>query len=222
MEQTNNGSRVPDLTSVLKTLSSFNEPESRQQTPTTGPPRAIISTPRYEQPINSTDASAIITWPAALRHVMRTVAQNENTQSRIRQLISTQHRHEKDWWKGREKLLANQKSRSENKKKLDNVLRAIGGKVTNEPHMDVPQDDQSEIQIYDEKVYKGSIEMSRALHAELRAMGIPFFAINQQLVRADIDSSKDKPNEARRYISTDEVRSLQLRMLELLRDLCKE
>lgn len=71
---------------------------------------------------NTPDASTIVTWPAALKHVMRTVSQNEALQSKIRRLIRSQHDHEKQWWKGREALIAKQKARVEKKKKLDEVL----------------------------------------------------------------------------------------------------
>jgi hypothetical protein len=53
---------------------------------------------------------------------MRTVAQNEDIQRRIRFLIQRQHDHEKQWWKGREVLLQKQKSRKEKKRELDEVL----------------------------------------------------------------------------------------------------
>ena len=62
------------------------------------------------------------TWPAALRYVMRTVGQDEETQLRIRGFIRSQHSHERQWWKGREALLQRQQGRGEKKKQLDAVL----------------------------------------------------------------------------------------------------
>ncbi|EAL87065.1 conserved hypothetical protein [Aspergillus fumigatus A1163] len=69
------------------------------------------------------DSSSITTWAAALRHVMREVSQNEDTQRRIRRLIQSQHDHERQWWQGREALLKKQKARVEKKKELDAVLQ---------------------------------------------------------------------------------------------------
>lgn len=60
---------------------------------------------------------------------MRTVAQNEVLQARIRRLIETQNEHERKWWDAREALLTKQKTRAERKKKLDEVLRSVGGSV---------------------------------------------------------------------------------------------
>ena len=68
------------------------------------------------------DTSTITTWPTALRYVMRTVAQNESIQQRIRWLMQRQYDHEKQWWQGREALLRKQASRIEKKKELDAVL----------------------------------------------------------------------------------------------------
>jgi hypothetical protein len=60
---------------------------------------------------------------------MKTVARNESLQSRIRHLIRTQHQHERQWWEARQALIAKQKMRAEKKKKLDEVLRSVGGAV---------------------------------------------------------------------------------------------
>jgi hypothetical protein len=73
-------------------------------------------------PSSVLDSSSITTWPAALRHVMRAVSQNEDAQRRIRRLIQSQHDHERQWWQGREALLKKQKARVEKKKELDAVL----------------------------------------------------------------------------------------------------
>jgi hypothetical protein len=80
-------------------------------------------------PSSIADSSSITTWPAALRHVMREVSQNEDAQRRIRRLIQSQHDHERQWWQGREALLKKQKARVEKKKELDAVLRSVGAPV---------------------------------------------------------------------------------------------
>lgn len=78
---------------------------------------------QQQQPaVKTVDISTITTWPAALRHVMRTVGQNESIQQRIRFLIQRQHDHEKQWWRGRVALVEKQKARAEKKKELDEVL----------------------------------------------------------------------------------------------------
>lgn len=78
--------------------------------------------PSTKQTGDMVDSSTITTWPAALRYVMRTVAQNEDMQRRIRRLIQSQHDHEKQWWQGRETLVKKHRTRVEKKKELDAVL----------------------------------------------------------------------------------------------------
>lgn len=128
-----------DLNSVLYTLSSLTAPgitsrsASSSQTGTPDPRQArrervytpresTPSTPRKPSNTPAIDPSTITTWPAALRYVMRTVGQNEETQLRIRGLIHSQHNHERQWWKGREALLERQQARGDKKKELDAVL----------------------------------------------------------------------------------------------------
>ncbi len=80
------------------------------------------------------------------------------------------------------------------------------------------------------KVYKASIDMAKAMTAELMNLGVPFFGMKSDVLRtrpkkearsgyeglADVaKSNEDKLGE-------DELMKLQKRMLELLEDLCKE
>ncbi|KAM5478925.1 hypothetical protein McanCB56680_006008 [Microsporum canis] len=253
MESQSNG--TPDLAAVLKTLSSFNTPQPGQpQTNSTSQPasdRRLDNTNRTHTPFQansvlllngqesrsgpqgkgSVDPSTITTWPAAIKYVMKTVAQNETVQYRIRRLIASQHEHERSWWQGRQTLLAKQKARAGNQKKLDEVLYDPSfrlrymdtRKVTKEQK---PAEDELEIKRYDEKVYKASVEMSKALHSELKALGVPFFATKQELIQpvSSDDNSKlaEVNGSAETCITEEETRQLRLRMLELLQDLCKD
>jgi Protein of unknown function (DUF2458). len=129
-----------DLNSVLSTLSNLasqGQGSSNQHVPTPIHPPKIISSksklsedpqppqPRITRPFTSTsasDSSTITTWPAALKHVMRTVGQNEETQARIRGVIRSQHRHEQQWFQAREALLKQQQGRPAKQRELDAVL----------------------------------------------------------------------------------------------------
>ncbi|KMP04530.1 hypothetical protein CIHG_07738 [Coccidioides immitis H538.4] len=260
------GSQVPDLASVLKTLSSFVPAQARQAPdnrnenharprslnddydPLHFSPLAVVDgaalpyaeppSERHQYPCSHSstpapfdslpDPSSITAWPAALKFVMKAVAQNEAIQSKIRRLIRSQHDHEKKWWEAREALLAKQKTRAQKKEKLDEVLRSVGGAITTGPEMTTPAEDAAEVETYDRKVYSAMSSMSRALDAELRELGIPFFAIRHGLVHpqstipdekghAKLPSGNSKDN-----LSMEELRSLQKRMFDLLEDLCKE
>ena len=121
-----------DLNSVLQTLSSLaSQPIIPQNTVVGSTPRPVSEYQTPRQPPSSApqkastttvDPTTITSWPAALRHVMRTVGQSEEIQLRIRGLIRSQHSHEQQWWKGREALLHKQQVRGDKKKELDAVL----------------------------------------------------------------------------------------------------
>ncbi|EEH44100.1 uncharacterized protein PADG_00389 [Paracoccidioides brasiliensis Pb18] len=230
---------IPDLASVLKTLSAYVPPVPNQS----GPPlnsaiqvsgqnlysrAAPISihetqaqTPQQLDPTaNLPDPSTIIVWHAALKYVMKTVAHNETIQSNIRRLIRSQHDHEKQWWEGRIALVAKQEGRAAKKKQINEVLRSVGGVVANDSDGPTPEDDKLELETYDRKVYKALTSMSNALDAELRALGIPFFTTQRRLLVLPSDPPSDPGSSGR--LTPDELKNLRLRMLQLLEDLCKD
>ncbi|PGH05686.1 hypothetical protein GX51_02846 [Blastomyces parvus] len=227
-----------DLASVLRTLSAY-APATIDQSRLQNPPvessnqnlhTREIPTSRHSpldqnslhlnQPSNLPDPSTITSWPAALKYVMKTVAQNEATQSRIKKLIRTQHDHEKQWWEGRQALLSKQACREAKRKQLDDVLRSIGGAVAKDSDPPSAEDDKIELDTYDKKVYRALTTMSKALDVELRALGIPFFTINPKLVASSSNSVSD--SHSSELLKPDELKALQLRMLQLLEDLCKD
>ncbi|OXV09171.1 hypothetical protein Egran_03067 [Elaphomyces granulatus] len=191
------------------------------------------------------DPSLIITWPAALKYVMKTVTQNESVQAKIRRMIQSQHDHEKKWWQGRVALMEKQATRAEKKKRIDEVLRSVGAPVdatTTKNELPSAEENERELKHYDAKVYKTSVDLAKAVDSELRSLNIPFFAIKHSLVVVVATTTtttttlteKDEKNpksetvalavaaEKKDTISKDELLVLQRRMLELLENLCKE
>lgn len=73
-----------------------------------------------------------------------------------------------------------------------------------------------ELAYYDAKVYKAAADLSRTTEAELRRLGVPFFAIDESLV------AKEKEETAEGKVSKEELAVLKRRMLELLQDLCRD
>ncbi|PLB54269.1 hypothetical protein P170DRAFT_442390 [Aspergillus steynii IBT 23096] len=194
------------------------ESESNRSNPeTTSQPRSRTS----GNPAGSIeDTSSISTWPAALRHVMRAVSQNEDLQRRIRWLIQRQHDHEKQWWQGRDALLKKQRARVDKKKELDEVLRSVGAPVDNTKQISTAEEDEAELKRYDSKVYRASRQMAEAMAAELRGLQIPFFSIKPGLV--DSSSETNSHPLSGEILTREELSGLQRRILELLQDLCKE
>ncbi|KAI5299819.1 hypothetical protein KEM56_002948 [Ascosphaera pollenicola] len=168
------------------------------------------------------DPSTITTWPVALKHVMKTVGQNDELQGIIRKLIRLQHDSENKWWSERNELLEKQHSRAGKQKQLDDALRAIGGAVSKT--VPTPEEDQKELNDYDQKIYRELVSLSRMLDRDLRSLRIPFFAIHHDLVRPS-DASHPAPATdvtTKKFITPQKLGDLQKRMLELLEDLCKD
>ncbi|KAJ5553183.1 hypothetical protein N7494_002561 [Penicillium frequentans] len=230
-------SNPPDLNSVLQALSSLASQGSSSGTPQSASLQPHVTRPARVEPSHTLrpahsntpkpstptiDPSTITTWPAALRYVMRTVGQNEETQLRIRGLIRSQHNHERQWWKGREALLQRQGARGDKQKELDAVLRSIGAPVESKEGS-TTEEDQAELTNYDTKIYKASVQMVDALTAELRGHQIPFFVLKKSLVRGSASSEElNGTSDVEPKLSKSDLIDLQRRMLQLLEDLCKE
>ncbi|KAJ5242442.1 Protein of unknown function DUF2458 [Penicillium citrinum] len=224
VQNTSTSTSTATSTSTPTPHPSSSHPEYPQQRTQPRQPRESNPAPRHSDvpPKQSTtsNASTITTWPAALRHVMRTVGQNEETQLRIRGLIRSQHTHEQQWWRNREALVSRQQSRGEKKKELDAVLRSIGAPV-DEKAITTTKEEKAELDTYDTKVYQASAKMANALISELRSMDIPFFALKQSLIlESDHPETTSEPGNTK--LSRSELVDLQRRMLGLLEDLCKE
>jgi len=159
---------------------------------------------------------------------MKTVARSDAIQMRIRKLIQVQHEHEKQWWEGRKALVERQSARAEGQKKLDDVLRSVGGMVPPSNLGQTPEDHAAELKRYDMKVYRASTEMAKAMSTELKTLGVPFFGMNPELVMrqsndpAEGDYDTNDGGGGARKLKEGELMTLQRRMLELLEDMCKE
>ncbi|KAL2067347.1 hypothetical protein VTL71DRAFT_1772 [Oculimacula yallundae] len=246
----NNQQGPPDLASVLRTLAGLApQAQSQQDQPTTQNQNPIhfeqpqqVWRPTHEEarqiPRSTTptepppqkvavDPATIIEWSAGLRCVMKSVARNENITNDIRRMMKVQREHEEQWWNGREMLIEKQKARKEGQKKLDDVLKAVGGAVTpgfNSNHAD---DHDKELQTFDMKVYKAQLLMVKEMTAKLRSLGVPFFGTRSELVRpmgkeADVSSGKLESEAGKGMIDEVELIKLQRRMLVILEDLCSD
>ena len=113
-------------------LSELEEGEYEPEASLDVRPSTILEPPAKVQPVRNipspvpkqpvVDATSITTWPAALRHVTKTVARSESIMARIRKLIEVQHQHECQWWEGRKALIQKQKDRVEGRRKVEEVL----------------------------------------------------------------------------------------------------
>ena len=239
----------PPLEDILRTLSRFSStplngqntaPETVETSLTPSEPQnssaevqsrqaAFTSQQSSAAPVSKgpqVDPSTITSWPQALKYVVSDLSQNGAASSRIKTLIHSQQRHEKQWWTGRENLTAKQKGRGEGKKKADDLLRLLGSKPdatsgSFKGQSTEAEAERKELEVYDNKVYKALSEMSRAMDGELRGLGIPFFAIKHELVdvkatSGDNASGLSSTERSTAVLGRDELLTLQKQMLQLL------
>ncbi|MCJ1228314.1 hypothetical protein MMC12_004975 [Toensbergia leucococca] len=177
------------------------------------PPLSKPSTPlpnptRHATPLPP--PKPITTFPPALRHTLRLLSQNPHLLPRLKALISTHHTHERQWWAGRLALLQKQRDRVESKRKLDDVLKAVGGlinPITHEAPPSTTPTTNPELALYDSKVHRACTDMVRATSTELREMGIPFFGAREELGGG---------------VGEEEFAKLRGKMLGFLEELCQE
>lgn len=224
----------PHLASILQDLAQFTQSASRNQcqppeaAPTsssnavhaasvakrTSGPSLVTPTqdPRKRPTTPQADSSGITEWSPAVKYVMNTLSKNSETTSKIKRLIKNQHDNERQWWAGREALIAKHKGRVESKKKADDLLRSLGGSNGHgaEISSSTVVEEKAELERYDKKVYAALGEMVAATDRELTMLRVPFFAIKHDLVQ--------KSKGSNGVLSKTELVELQKKMLQLLED----
>lgn len=190
-------------------------PPQQQQQQLQPQPTTQTPPPQKPPPPPGPPPSTITTYPPALRHTTHLTTSSPTFTTRIRHLICTQHTHERQWWSQRQTLLSTLSSRDEKKKKLDSVLESIGGKLgTTGGGGELSP--EKEVEIFDRKVLRACREMEKEMRRELRALEVPFFCIKEDLILG-----KGEEGEKGK-ITQVELGKLQMRMIELLEDLCGE
>ncbi|KAI9050973.1 hypothetical protein LZ554_005083 [Drepanopeziza brunnea f. sp. 'monogermtubi'] len=145
----------------------------------------------------------------------------------IRHMMKVQKEHEEQWWNGREMLIEKQKARREGQKKLDDVLKAVGGAVTGGFATNSPDEFAREVETFDLKVYKAQLQMVKEMNAKLRSLGVPFFGTRVELVRPigkenSATSGMPDSKAEKGMIDEAELVQLQRKMLAILEDLCSD
>jgi hypothetical protein len=203
-----------------------NRAQNQGRVSTPQPPveslRSKTSNPKYDVP----DASTITTWPAALKHVTRHLASNEKVANRVKHLINESHKHEREWWAGREAIVDRHQGKSGTSQQVSAILQSLGAKdvpapapVAFEPSTEKKKRvDDAELKAYDEKVYNALCAMTADFDRQLREMGVPFYAIKHELVILK-DGPEKTPGEHKGKIDKGELRELQKRMSQTLEDL---
>jgi hypothetical protein len=227
-------SQNPQLASILQNLAQLTRPIARSpdQLPAALPSASVphpyaasapaqlsasslsapTQDPRRRPTTPQPESSSITEWPPAVKYVMNTLSKNLETTCKIKRLIKNQHDNERQWWAGREALLAKHKGRVESKKKADDLLRSLG--ATNgydaRGSSSSAAEEKAELERYDKKVYAALGQMTAAIDRELTVLRVPFFAIRHDLV--------SKAEEANGVLNKIKLMELQKKMLQLLED----
>lgn len=165
------------------------------------------------------DASAITTWPAALKHVTKYLVPDEKVSARIKHLITEQHKHERQWWAGREAIVARQEGRTGTSQQVAALLQSIGGKAMPAVPSD-PKVNAAELAAYDQKVFTGLVALASDYDRQLKNLGVPFYSIRHDLVI--LEQGPERTGALKGRIDKGELRELQKRMLQTLEDLFGE
>ncbi|QSZ35371.1 hypothetical protein DSL72_008241 [Monilinia vaccinii-corymbosi] len=244
--------QTPDLASVMKILKGLNQAQDQQQAqspaqiatqiPNVGSHGLATQQRQWARPVmhhqsgqsqavnhqKLVDPSTITDWGAGLRCVMKTAAKHDHVLQKIRKMIKLQHEHEEQWWRGREALIEKQAARKEGQRKLEEVLRAVGGATSNGTSNTSPEELARELETFDMKVYKAQTQMVREMNGELRNLGIPFFGTKSELVRVPGRSDAANGTGAnvtegeKGVIDEEDLVKLQRKMLNILEDLCND
>lgn len=190
------------INNAQQPLASLKPPETRSRSITP-------STPAVPE------ASTIITWAAAIKHVTKYIINDDKATTRIKHLIKQQQQHEEQWWSQREAIVAKHNGREGSNNKVADILKELGGLAVPIAKVDEAAN-KNELETFDRKVYKSLVQMAADFDSQLRKLGIPFYAIKHDLIivgtEAGDESTKGKLDKG-------ELRDLQKRMLQYLEDL---
>lgn len=157
---------------------------------------------------------------------MKQVVKHENIIQDVRRMIKVQHEHEDQWWEGRKALIERQKARKEGQKKLEDVLKAVGGSTATGTSNTSPEELLKELETFDMKVYKAQMQMIKEMSTKLRSLGIPFFGTRVDLIRPagkDLTGTEGSVvSEEKAMIDEVDLVKLQRKMLAILEDLCND
>ncbi|KAF2271791.1 uncharacterized protein EI97DRAFT_348893, partial [Westerdykella ornata] len=138
--------------------------------------------------------STITEWKHGLRCLNKLAAQNPHFETSIQKLIKDQERNVKDWDNGRQRLIAEQRAKRENELSQRAAIN-LPGLLDNAPLLRTPERDQEELNEYYQKVYRACRQMSESHKKELQRLGVPFFCLRFDLLRADDTKTVSSPHE---------------------------
>ncbi|KAK6346343.1 hypothetical protein TWF730_010669 [Orbilia blumenaviensis] len=159
--------------------------QQKQQTPSAqsffqpaAPPPAPAAAPAAPPASERVDPRMITKWPAALKYITTVITTNPATMERLKKMKLHQRDHERQWWRSREALLERHSKNADNRMAMDSLLKSFGVSATS---LELTEEEKlQELQTYDEKVYRASVQMYSSMAQDFKSLGIPFFVITEE------------------------------------------
>lgn len=111
---------------------------------------------------------------------------------------------------------------------LTSFRKAVGGTASTEGlKAQTPAELEAELAAFDVRIYKAQRDMADSMSTEMKALGVPFFGTNQDLIRLKADVPSDElRNEVRPKwsprITVQEYADLRTRIIRYLEDMYKD
>ncbi|KAF3929609.1 hypothetical protein ABW19_dt0209637 [Dactylella cylindrospora] len=155
--------------------------------PSAGPVAPALTT--QELAPEKVDPKSITQWPAALKYITSVVTKNEVVMNRLKKMKMHQQEHERLWWKNREEIVKRHSNSANSRLAMASVLKTFG--ATSTASETTPEQQQSELKTYDEKVYRASQQMYKSMAEDLKVLQIPFFVITEEEFPGDKQAFAD-------------------------------
>lgn len=104
-------------------------------------------------------------------------------------MIADQKKNELRWYSERQALKQTQANRATSAAQAHSILQSLGGKAADLTQEGEYEDSTkaAELAAFDRKIYAAQSEMEAAMTAELKALGVPFFGTDADLIIPDGD-----------------------------------
>nr|POF13155.1 hypothetical protein CFP56_10303 [Quercus suber] len=140
-------------------------------------------------------------------------------------MMEEQRRHEMLWYKERQALKQTQMTRASSSAQATSILQSLGSQASTPAAAGMAQVDPTvELAEYDRKVYAAQQKMEIAMSAELKALGVPFFGTDENLVVPNTSNvSNDQSSDRGKDVVTErELLNFRRKMVDHLEDLYRD
>ena len=185
LQTLNSGSAQPTPTNTTQHITPYQQSYFAMAAP---PPKVADPRRKLEQPV--VDPGCITTWEPAMKYVSSVIVGDFVKCNKIKQLIKSQHDHERRWWSEREAIVKKHKDRDVTRQRAQALLSkmANGAIAAGTPAKDVKvikEAEKTELKDFDENIYQEFSKLTSQTDSALTALKVPFFCIKHDLFNRD-------------------------------------